>query len=45
MQKPHGFIEVGSPPLVCKLLKSLYALKQAPRAWFECFTIAIFFGY
>lgn len=38
MQQPQGFINPNSPNHVCKLLKSLYGLKQTPRAWFECFT-------
>lgn len=38
MQQPQGFVQVGSSPLVCKLMKSLYDLKQTPCAWFECFT-------
>jgi hypothetical protein len=31
MEKPQGFIQNSS--LVCRLKKSLYSLKQAPRAW------------
>eukprot|EP00253_Pinus_taeda_P026087 PITA_26087 len=32
MEQPHGFIQDSS--LVCGLKKSLYELKQAPRAWY-----------
>ena len=33
MKPPPGFI-VPSPSLVCRLKKSLYGLRQAPRCWF-----------
>lgn len=37
MDPPPGFEEdYGNK--VCKLKKSLYGLKQSPRAWFERFT-------
>ena len=32
MKKPEGFQEYSS--LVCRLNKSLYGLKQSPRAWY-----------
>eukprot|EP00253_Pinus_taeda_P018781 PITA_18781 len=33
MEQPIGFIQTDSS-LVCRLKKSLYVLKQAPRAWY-----------
>ena len=33
MKQPEGFID--DPSLVCRLRKSLYQLKQAPRAWYS----------
>ena len=38
---PPGFNESKSVGKVCKLKKSLYDLKQSPRAWFERFTHAM----
>ncbi|XP_062075781.1 uncharacterized mitochondrial protein AtMg00810-like [Humulus lupulus] len=35
MEQPQGFIDQDKPDFVCKLSKSLYVLKQAPRAWFD----------
>lgn len=34
MNQPEGFSN-GDPKIVCKLNKSLYGLRQAPRAWFD----------
>ena len=33
MSQPPGFAKVGSENLVCKLKKSIYGLKQAPKCW------------
>ena len=35
MHQPKGFIDPFNPNYVCKLNKSLYSLKHAPKAWFE----------
>ena len=41
MESPPGFSENFKPGEVCKLKKSLYGLKQSPRAWFGRFTMAM----
>jgi histone deacetylase 1/2 len=38
MSQPPGFEDLQHPHLVCKLYKSLYGLKQVPRAWNDRFT-------
>jgi len=35
MSQPEGFVVKGQEHKVCKLIKPLYCLKQAPRAWYE----------
>lgn len=33
--QPEGFVKEGKEDMVYKLLKALYGLRQAPRAWYE----------
>ena len=35
MAQPEGFIKSGQEHKVCKLVKSIYRLKQAGRVWYE----------
>ncbi|RVW73975.1 Retrovirus-related Pol polyprotein from transposon TNT 1-94 [Vitis vinifera] len=46
MEIPPGFEESMAKNQVCKLQKSLYSLKQSPRAWFDRFTkVVLKLGY
>jgi hypothetical protein len=38
MEIPPGFNSHKTEGKVCKLIKSLYGLKQSPRAWFGRFS-------
>lgn len=37
MKQPPGYISGELPNYVCRLLKSLYGLKQSPRQWYQRF--------
>nr|GEZ88775.1 copia protein [Tanacetum cinerariifolium] len=41
IEAPPGFSEHFKPEEACRLKKSLYGLKQSPRAWFGRFTLAM----
>ena len=39
MEQPPGFVAQGESGLVCRLRRSLYGLKQSPRAWLAIFVL------
>ena len=41
MQQPDGFVIDGQEGKVCRLLKSLYGLRQAPKQWHEKFNTTL----
>ena len=38
MEQPPRFVAQGESGLVCRIRRSLYGLKQSPRAWFGRFS-------
>jgi hypothetical protein len=41
MTQPNGFIVNGQEDKVCKLQKSLFDMKQAPKQWHEKFDVTL----
>jgi hypothetical protein len=41
MAQPDGYVVKGQEDKVCKLKKSLYDLKQAPKQWHEKFDVTL----
>lgn len=41
MEQPPGFVAQGESDFVCSLKRSLYGLKQSPRAWFGRFSSVV----
>jgi hypothetical protein len=41
MEQPQGFVLPNNEKKVCKLVKSLYRLKQVPKQWYEKFDTVI----
>src|SRR5262249_39351281 len=41
MEQPPGFVAQGESGLICPLRRSLYGLKQSPRAWFGWFSTVV----
>ena len=41
MEQPPGFVTQGESSLLCRLCRSLYGLKQSPRAWFGHFSSVV----
>ena len=35
IEQPEGFVDPNNKNIVCRLHKSLYGLKKAPKAWYE----------
>ncbi|RVW93087.1 Retrovirus-related Pol polyprotein from transposon TNT 1-94 [Vitis vinifera] len=41
MEQPPSFVAQGKSGLACRLRRSLYGLKQSPRAWFSHFSSVV----
>jgi hypothetical protein len=41
MTQPDGFVVKGQEDKVCKLMNSLYGMKQAPKKWHEKFDVTL----
>jgi hypothetical protein len=41
MKQPNVFVVKGQESKVCKLLKSLYGLRKAPKQWHEKFDLTL----
>ena len=41
MEQPPRFVAQGESNLVCRIRRSLYGLKQSPRAWFGRFSSVV----
>ena len=41
MEQPPGFVAQEEIGKICHIRKSLYGLKQSPRAWFDKFSQAV----
>lgn len=37
MAQPQGYVDPTHPSHVCRMIKSIYGLRQAPRAWYDKF--------
>lgn len=37
MVQPQGYVDPTHPSHVCRMIKSIYGLRQAPRAWYDKF--------
>jgi len=46
MKQPEGFVVPGQENKICKLIRSLYGLRQAPKQWDQKFDeVALSYGF